>query len=90
MASSYQDRARVLVFQHIKSKLEPTDKHVTFAIDEVHVVSFFFVLGSWKALVSTTLPDGMYYEVTHNAAKSETYITAYKQWEHVTIPFKES
>lgn len=33
---------------------------------EAYVVSFTYVLGNWKALVSTHLPDGRYYEVTFN------------------------
>ena len=83
---NFPEIARNLVFEHIKRRLEPTDQHVTFALDEVYVVSFHFVLGNWKALISTTLPDGMYYEVTRNEEKQVTYITAYKQWEHVTVP----
>ena len=31
-----------------------------------YVVSFTYVLGNWKAMVSTDLPDGRYYEVTFN------------------------
>lgn len=83
---NYPEIARNLVFKHISRRLEPSDAHVDFALSDVYVVSFFFVLGGWKALISTTLPDGMYYEVTYNPDKAETYITAYKQWEHVTIP----
>lgn len=32
---------------------------------EVYVVWFAYVLGAWKAVCSTDLPDGRYYEVTH-------------------------
>jgi hypothetical protein len=78
--------AASLVYTHIKGRLEPTDQHVSFGPADVYVVSFNFVLGNWKALISTTLPDGMYYEVTRNSPKAETYITSYKQWEHKTIP----
>lgn len=85
-AVPFSDQARVLVHDLVQRRLEPTDSHVAFGLNEVYVVSFYFVLGHWKALVSTTLPDGMYYEVTHNSVKKETYITSYKQWEHVTIP----
>jgi len=80
------DEARCWVFDYIKPRLEKTDRHVTFSLDEVYVVWFTFVLGNWKALVSTTLPDGMYYEVTRNDAKGETYIDAYKKFDNVVIP----
>lgn len=85
-AESFPDRAKELVYEHVKRRLEPTDQHVTFGIDEVYVVFFTYVLGSWKAFLSTTLPDGMYYEVIHNSMKKETYICSYKQWEHMTVP----
>lgn len=54
--------------------LERTDPAVEFA---AYVVWFAFTLGNWKALVSTTLADGRYYEVTHNAVKQETYLDVY-------------
>ena len=36
-----------------------------------------------KALVSTTLFDGMYYELTYNGDKKELYLDAYKKWENI-------
>lgn len=83
---THAEKARRLVFNYVKERLEKTDTHVTFAEDEVYVVWFTFILGSWKALVSTTLPDGMYYEVTYNKAKGETYVDAYKKFDNVCIP----
>ena len=79
------ERARRLVYQYVKERLEKTDTHVTFGPDEVYIVWFGYTLGHWKALLSTTLPDGMYYEVTHNGNKAETYIDAYKKFENVCI-----
>jgi hypothetical protein len=81
-----QEIAKSLVFNYVKPRLEKTDTHVTFAQDEVYVVWFTFTLGNWKALISTSLPDGMYYEVTHNASKGETYLDAYKKFDNVCIP----
>lgn len=85
-ALTLQDHARRIVFNYITPRLEKTDTHVTFEEDEVYVVWFSYILGNWKALISTTLPDGMYYEVTHNQAKSETYLDAYKKFDNVCIP----
>ncbi len=82
---SYQDKARRLVFEYIKPRLEKTDSHVTFAQDEVYVVWGCKTLQNWKCLVSTTLPDGMYYEVTYNGDKQETYIDAYKKFNNVCV-----
>ncbi len=76
---------RGLAYQHIKKNLEKTDTHITFSLDEVYVVWFTFVLGNSKALVSTTLPDGKYYEVTFNRAKQEVYIDTYVKVDNVAI-----
>lgn len=84
---SYPDRARRIVFDYVKAHLEKTDTHVTFTEADVYVVWFSKTLQNWKALVSTSLPDGMYYEVTHNGgAKRETYVDAYKKFDNVCIP----
>ncbi len=34
----------------------------------------------------TTVSDGMYYELTHNGDKNETYLDAYKKWDNKCIP----
>lgn len=81
----FQQLACGVVFKYVQAHLEKTDTHVTFAPDEVYVVWFSKTLQNWKALVSTTLPDGMYYEVTHNGDKGETYLDAYKKFDNVTV-----
>lgn len=86
MKVEHQIKAISLVYSYIKARLEKTDKHVTFSSDEVYIVWFCYILGGWKALISTTLPDGMYYEVTHTAVKKETYIDAYKKFDNICIP----
>lgn len=78
-------RARTLVYEFVKGGLEKTDTHVTFGPDEVYVVWFSKTLQNWKALVSTTLPDGMYYEVTYNGDKRVAYIDAYKKFQNVSV-----
>ena len=55
--------------------------------DDVVVVWYGFILGSFKAWVTTSIQDGMYYEVTYNLQKNEMYIDAYKRWENVCIEF---
>lgn len=42
-----------------------------------YVVWFAYVLGGWKALVSTTIADGRYYEVTYNKEADEFYVDTY-------------
>ncbi len=77
-------KAKQLVVNYYNSRVEITDD---FEITEenVFIVWFCKTLQNWKALVSTTVSDGMYYEVTYNGDKQETYLDAYKKWENVRI-----
>lgn len=77
-------KAKQLVVNYYNSRVERTDD---FEISEenVFIVWFCKTLQNWKALVSTTVSDGMYYEVTYNGDKQETYLDAYKKWENVRI-----
>lgn len=82
--------AKNMVYTFVKDRLEKTDTHVKFDVDDVYVVWFAYVLGNWKALVSTKLPDGMYYEVTFNGQMSEVYIDSYKKFSNDKFDFKSS
>lgn len=82
--------ARDVTFSYVKEILEKTDTHVTFSRDEVYVVWFTSVLKNWKAMVSTTLPDQMYYEVTFDGDKNRVYLDAYKKWENAMFFFDEA
>lgn len=42
-----------------------------------------------KALLSTTVSDGMYYELTYNGDKKELYFDAYKKWQNICFEVKE-
>ena len=53
--------------------------------DDVFIVWMCKTLQNSKAMVSTTLFDGMYYELTYNGNKQELYVDAYKKWENFTV-----
>lgn len=53
--------------------------------DDVYVVWSCKTLQNNKALLSTTVSDGMYYEITHNGDKNETYVDAYKKWDNFVV-----
>ena len=61
----------------------------TITEDDVFIVWMCKALQNNKALASTTLFDGMYYEITYNGDKQEAYFDAYKKWENIAIPVKE-
>lgn len=53
--------------------------------DDVFIVWMCKTLQNSKALVSTTLFDGMYYELTYNGDKKELYLDAYKKFQNVCL-----
>ena len=53
--------------------------------DDVFIVWMCKTLQNSKALASTTLFDGMYYELTFNGNKKELYVDAYKKWENFMV-----
>ena len=53
--------------------------------EDVYVVWFCKTLQNWKALCSTDIPDGMYYEVTYDGDKDVAYVDAYKKWDNESI-----
>ena len=68
---------------------EYTDEHLDKSDDapqyKIFVVWYCKTLQNFKALLSTTLFDGMYYEVTYNGDKEEFYLDAYKKFENRCI-----
>lgn len=83
-----QEKAKELVVKYFNDRVDKTDnKEIT--VDDVYVVWFCKTLQNWKALLSTNVSDGMYYEVTYNGDKQETYIDAYKKWENVCVKDKQ-
>ena len=71
--------AKEIVYEYVTAQIDKTD-NVKFSAEDVYVVWYNFTLGNSKALLSTNLPDGMYYEVTYNANRDEIYFDAYKKW----------
>lgn len=62
------NRAKQLAVDYFNSHVDATDgKKLT--MKDVFIVWFSKTLQNWKALVSTTVSDGMYCEITHNGDK---------------------
>lgn len=79
-----QEKAKQIIVDYFNSHVDKTDG-VKITADDVYVVWFCKTLQNWKALLSTNVPDGIYYEVTHNGDKNETYVDVYKKWENFCV-----
>ena len=72
------------VRDYANEHLDKSD-NVQITIEEVFVVWSCKTLQNNKALLSTKLFDGMYYELTYNGDKKELYFDAYKKFENRCI-----
>jgi hypothetical protein len=72
------------VADYANQNLDKTDgKKITE--DDVFIIWMCKTLQNSKAMASTTLFDGMYYELTFNGDKQELYVDAYKKWQNFTV-----
>lgn len=71
-----------LVTDYTNSHIDKTDV-AAITTENVYVVWLNKTLQNNKLLLSTTLPDGMYYELTFNGDKQELYFDAYKKFENI-------
>lgn len=82
--NAFTNKAKEVVSEYFNQKVDKTDnKQIT--PDDIFIVWFSKTLQNWKALVSTTVSDGMYYEITHNGNTGETYLDVYKKWDNTVI-----
>ena len=75
---------KTVVMNYANEHMDKTDG-VIITTDDVYVVWMCKTLQNSKALLSTTLSDGMYYELTYNGDKKELYLDAYKKFQNVCI-----
>ena len=79
------NRAIDIVMNYIIAHLDKSDDTPDF---EAYIVWKRKALQNWKYLLSSTLFDGMYYELTYNGDKKEWYLDAYKKFENKVIAEK--
>ena len=76
------ERALSIVINYIEDHIDKSDPSPEFS---VYVVWKCKTLQNWKYLISSTLSDGMYYELTYNGDAEEWYLDAYKKFENKVI-----
>ena len=77
----FMEKAIDMVLTAYNELVEVTDNY-TLTSDDVYIVWMCSILENNKALLSTKVPDGMYYEVTYNNDKDELYLDGYKKLIH--------
>lgn len=81
------NKAIEIVTKYIVEHFDKTDKGMIPDLDfTVYIVWKCKALQNWKYLISSTLVDGMYYELTFNGDKKEWYLDAYKKFQNQVIP----
>lgn len=84
-SKEFIEKCKEIVKEYEISHLDKSDVITEF---EVFVVWSCKILQNNKALLSTTLFNGMYYEVTYNGDKKELYLDAYKKFENKCFEIK--
>lgn len=79
--NNFMEYAKKLVADYVNQHMDKTDMQEIKA-EDVYIVWMCKTLQNSKALLSTPLPDGMYYEATYNGDKHELYLDAYKKFEN--------
>ena len=82
----FLDKCKDLVKEYAIEHLDKTDEIPNF---NVYVVWSRKTLQNSKALLSTDLKDGMYYECTMDGDKKKIYFDAYKKFENRAIDIEE-
>ena len=80
----FVDLCKKVVKEYFNERADKVSNAV-ISTEDVYIVWLCKSLQNWKALASTTVLDGMYYELTYNGNKCELYLDAYKKWENKVI-----
>ena len=76
------ERVIEIVREYVESHLDKSDGVPCF---DIFIVWKCKTLQNWKYLLSTTLFDGMYYELTFSGDEGVWYLDAYKKFENQVI-----
>lgn len=80
----FVELCKQVVVDYFNENSDKTEKK-EITEDDVFIVWSCKTLQNNKALVSTNVSDGMYYEITFNGDEKELYLDAYKKWENRCI-----
>ena len=75
-------KAMDIVRGYVDRTLDKDEKEKAYGI---FIVWKAKIIQNWKYLISTTLCDGMYYELTFNGDRNEWYLDVYNKVVNFTI-----
>lgn len=86
--NEFEKLCKTEVMKYTNEHIDKTDG-LEIKEDDVFIVWSCKTLQNNKAMLSTTLPDKMYYELTYNGDKKELYLDAYVKLENKCIKVGE-
>lgn len=78
-------RSAKIAVIHAFYKNDSSDDKIILTENDIYIVWFSKTLQNWKALLSTDLHDGLYYEVTYNGDKHSAYVDTYKKQTNTVV-----
>lgn len=84
--NEFAELCKQIVVDYFNSHVDKSDNKVITS-DDVYIVWICKILQNNKALVSTNICDGMYYEITYNGKDKEVYVAVYKNWENYNVAY---
>lgn len=78
-------KEKVVDYTNTTMNLSSINKPVHISTNDVYVVWLNRTLQNNKALLSTIISNGMYFEITYNGDKDELYFDAYKHEDNYCI-----
>lgn len=81
----FTSKAKQAVADYFNNNVDVTEKFKINSKQDVFIVWYCKTLQNSKAMLSTNVADGMYYEFTWNGNKEEGYLDAYKKFKNVVV-----
>lgn len=76
------DKAKAIVREYVEGHLDRTNPDAEYTLFVVWQAN---ILQNYKCLISTTLPHGMYFELTHDGDRGRWYLDVYRKAENREI-----
>ena len=83
--NNFLDRCKTEVINYLNQKIVNDSSTLGISINDIYVVWYCKTLKNAKALLGTSLPDNLYFEITFNGDSDELYLDVYDKLENRCI-----